>query len=68
MKATPPGPSTATSYHVEPGHDDGWDVVVERDHHVVSSTHCSDWHRVERICAELDRRQHDRESSRQTTH
>jgi len=44
-------------YHVVPGRDEGWDVVIEREHHVVSSTHCSDWHRVERICAALDQQQ-----------
>ena len=44
----------ATSYHVVPGLDEGWDVVVEDEHHNVSSTHCSDWHRVERICAALE--------------
>ena len=46
-------------YHVVPGSNDGWDVVVEREHHVVRSTHCSDWHRVERICAALERQQQD---------
>lgn len=44
-------------YHVVPGRDEGWDVVIEREHHIVSSTHCSDWHRVERICAALDEQQ-----------
>jgi len=42
-------------YRVVPGRDEGWDVVIEHDHHVVSSTHCSDWHRVERLRAALDR-------------
>jgi hypothetical protein len=41
-------------YRVMPGRDDGWDVVVERAPGVVSSTYCSDWHRVERLCAALD--------------
>jgi len=31
----------------------GWDVCLEVDGHVVSFTHCEDWHRVERICAEI---------------
>jgi hypothetical protein len=26
----------------------GWDVGVEDDPHVVSITHCTEWHRVER--------------------
>jgi hypothetical protein len=49
-----PGRPEATRYHVVPGLDEGWDVVVEDEHHNVSSTHCSDWHRVERICAALE--------------
>lgn len=52
-----PGGPEAICYHVVPGHDEGWDVVIEDDHHIVSSTHCSDWHRVERICAALDEQQ-----------
>ena len=31
----------------------GWDVCLEVDGHVVSFTHCEDWHRVERMCAEI---------------
>ncbi len=46
------------AYRVVPGRDDGWDVVIEHDHRVVSATHCSDWHRVERLCAALERQQH----------
>jgi hypothetical protein len=52
-------------YHVVPGRDEGWDVVIERGHHVVSSTHCSDWHRVERICAALDQQQRQRKTNDQ---
>jgi hypothetical protein len=26
----------------------GWDVRVEDDRHIVSITHCTEWHRVER--------------------
>jgi hypothetical protein len=48
------GRAETICYHVVPGRDEGWDVVIEREHHIVSSTHCSDWHRVERICAALD--------------
>jgi hypothetical protein len=54
MEPAPGGRPEAICYHVVPSLDEGWDVVVERDHHIVSSTHCSDWHRVERICAALD--------------
>jgi hypothetical protein len=55
MQPAPADNRHAAFYHVVPGHDDGWDVVVEREHQVVSSTYCSDWHRVERICAVLER-------------
>ena len=51
MALVPVETSEAICYHVVPGSTDGWDVVVERQHHVVKSTHCSDWHRVERLCA-----------------
>jgi hypothetical protein len=40
-----------------PGRDDGWEVVVERAPGVKSSTYCSDWHRVERVCAALDQQE-----------
>jgi hypothetical protein len=46
--------SESSRYQVMPGHHDGWEVVVERAPGVVSSTYCSDWHRVERVCAALD--------------
>ena len=62
MKSEPAGRAEAICYRVLPGHDEGWDVVIEREHRVVSSTHCSDWHRVERICAELDRLLYDDET------
>lgn len=36
--------------------DFGWNVYVEAaDERVVSMTHCSDWHRVERLCAYIER-------------
>ena len=41
-------------YRVMPGRDDGWEVLVERAPGIVSSTYCSDWHRVERLCAALE--------------
>jgi hypothetical protein len=59
MEPVPVETSEPICYHVEPGSSDGWDVIVERQHHVVRSTHCSDWHRVERICAALERQQRD---------
>jgi hypothetical protein len=55
MIGRPDGRSDKSRYRVMPGRDDGWEVVVERAPGVVSSTYCSDWHRVERVCAALDR-------------
>jgi len=48
------GRSENGCYRVVPGRDDGWEVVVERAPGIMSSTYCSDWHRVERVCAALD--------------
>ena len=31
----------------------GWDIRVEIDTSVVLSRHCTEWHRVERLCADL---------------
>ena len=31
----------------------GWDIQLEIADRVVTVTHCSEWHRVERICSEL---------------
>ena len=62
-----PGRPDAICYHVVPGRDEGWDVVIEHEHHVVSSTHCSDWHRVERICAALDAQQRRQQRGPRTT-
>jgi hypothetical protein len=39
---------------VVPARDGGWEVKVERAPGVMSSTYCSDWHRVERICGALE--------------
>jgi hypothetical protein len=33
----------------------GWDVQVEIDHRIVTTTHCTEWHRVERMCGEIRR-------------
>lgn len=35
------------------GLDFGWDVSLEIDDRVVSTTHCTDWHRVERLCESI---------------
>jgi hypothetical protein len=35
--------------------DTGWNISLEIDDHIVSMTHCSDWHRVERVCAQIER-------------
>jgi hypothetical protein len=29
-------------------HDAGWEIREERDSRIVRTTHCTDWHRVER--------------------
>jgi hypothetical protein len=55
MICRPDGWADDSRYRVLPGRNDGWEVVVERAPGVVSSTYCSDWHRVERVCAALDR-------------
>jgi hypothetical protein len=28
----------------------GWDVSVEMDKRIVFTSHCTDWHQVERLC------------------
>ena len=45
----------SSRYRVIPAHGEGWQVVVEDDPNVVVFTYCSDWHRVERVCAAIDR-------------
>jgi hypothetical protein len=35
---------------------EGWDVLVERGQSVMSTSHCTDWHRVERVRAASSRR------------
>jgi hypothetical protein len=57
MIRRPDSRSENSAYHVVPGRDDGWEVVVERAPGVKSSTYCSDWHRVERVCAALDQQE-----------
>jgi hypothetical protein len=32
----------------------GWDVSVRYDGHIVEHKHCSDWHRVERLCTQIE--------------
>ena len=49
----------AVPYRIVLGHDEGWDVVCDQPPQAVSSTHCADWHRVERVCAMLDRQAHE---------
>jgi len=61
MMNRPIGGRQQAHYHVVPARDGGWEVMVERAPGVVSSTYCSDWHRVERICAALE--QQSRETS-----
>ena len=55
MIRSPDGRAKTRPYRVIPGRDHGWEVMVERAPGVVSSTYCSDWHRVERICEALER-------------
>jgi hypothetical protein len=57
MIRRPDSRSENSPYRVMPGRDDGWEVVVERAPGVKSSTYCSDWHRVERVCAALDQQE-----------
>ena len=38
---------------VAPTGSGGWDIRVEIDDRVVFTRHCTEWHRVERLCAEL---------------
>ena len=52
-------------YRIVPAHDDGWHVVVEDGPGVVTFTYCSDWHRVERLLAVLDRQERGPDASRQ---
>jgi len=54
MMHRPHGGRENMRYNVVPARDGGWEVMVERAPGVVSSTYCSDWHRVERICAALE--------------
>ena len=38
-----------THVHVhQANHGGGWVLLVERDGQIVSTVHCTDWHRVER--------------------
>jgi hypothetical protein len=55
MMHRPDGERESRPYQVVPARDEGWEVMVERAPGVVSSTYCSDWHRVERLCAALER-------------
>ena len=38
---------------VAPAGSGSWDIRVEIDDRVVFTRHCTEWHRVERLCAEL---------------
>jgi hypothetical protein len=41
--------SRGTHVHVHlANHGGGWMLLVERDGEIVSTVHCTDWHRVER--------------------
>jgi len=53
----------SSHYRVLPAHDDGWQVVTELGPNIVEFTYCSDWHRVERVCAELDRQRRDADAT-----
>ena len=55
MMDRPHGGREKGRYRVVPARYEGWEVMVERAPGVMSSTYCSDWHRVERICAALER-------------
>jgi hypothetical protein len=49
-------PSSGDAHHVVKcrvvlSNDPGWDVYTELDGRLLSITHCTDWHRVERLLA-----------------
>ena len=44
------GESAAANCRVVLAPGGGWDVIVERDQHVVSVRHCTNWQRVEQVC------------------
>jgi len=46
-----PDSTQADSRRVVLSPERGWDVLFEHDRKVVSITHCSEWHRVERCAA-----------------
>jgi hypothetical protein len=54
MMHRPVGERKSKRYRVVPSRDGGWEVKIERAPGVMSSTYCSDWHRVERICGALE--------------
>lgn len=58
-----PAPAHSSHYKVIPAHDDGWQVICERGPDLVVFTYCSDWHRVERVCAALDRQRRDEDAT-----
>ena len=62
MNATPATPHSS-HYRILPAHDDGWQVVTEEGPDLVVFTYCSDWHRVERVCAELDRQRREADAT-----
>ena len=53
----------SSHYRIVPAHDDGWQVITEDGPNLVLFTYCSDWHRVERVCAALDRRRRDADAT-----
>jgi len=51
----PCGPDHSAQCRVALADDAGWNIYVEMDDRVVSLTHCSDWHHVERLCDRIER-------------
>jgi len=47
--------SSPAQWRIAVSDDYGWDVFVEVDGRVLSTMHCSDWHRVERLCSRIER-------------
>jgi hypothetical protein len=48
------GDGHAARCQIVPTREGGWNVSIEFDDRVVFIGHCSNWHRVARLCARLE--------------